>query len=71
MRGNTAAWKEIQDSLFGKQELELKLKPDELQSFIEKLSDEELTQFERVLARRGYNRMGESTRKTRDSSFPT
>jgi hypothetical protein len=59
MHGNTRAWMEIQDSIFGKQQTDigLKLNPAEMKAFLEKLSDEELDQFEKVLASRGYNKI--------------
>jgi hypothetical protein len=47
MSGNTPAWKEIQDSLFGKQTVNLNLSPDELKSLTDKELDDLISQFSR------------------------
>jgi hypothetical protein len=60
MRGNTRAWIEIQDSLFGKQasEVGLTLSRREMKMFLDKLSDKELDQLVKDnLAQRGYNKL--------------
>lgn len=47
MKGNTHAWKEIQDTLFGKQTLKVNLGPEDLQN----LTDEELDDLIAQLSR--------------------